>query len=201
MDENDFNDFYAITRFQAHQAQRRYKNCFCFFPCFKKQLNFGKSHWKLFCKKGVVRFIFAWEFEAFWIVQSRGTSTKLGALLKVSLLAWDIEVFWIIIWRTNSKQPGKIRYCILVKIYIFSWYNMAFLCAISLLPQKKAFFFLSCRSSRPEVFCKNAIFRNFTKFTGKHLRFFNKVAGLRLLLNSCFLNRGGFHFTCSISIS
>ena len=35
-------------------------------------------------------------------------------------------------------------------------------------------------SSRPEVFCKKGVLRNFTKFTGKHLcqsLFFNKVAG------------------------
>ena len=35
------------------------------------------------------------------------------------------------------------------------------------------------RSSRPEVFCKKAVLRNFGKFTGKHLcqsLFFNKVA-------------------------
>ena len=40
----------------------------------------------------------------------------------------------------------------------------------------------SFRSSRPEVFCKQGILRNFTKFTGKHLcqtLFFNKVSGLR----------------------
>ena len=47
------------------------------------------------------------------------------------------------------------------------------------------------RSSRPEVFCKKGILRNFSKFTGKHLCqrlflnklqalvFFNKVACLR----------------------
>ena len=38
------------------------------------------------------------------------------------------------------------------------------------------------RSSRPEVFCKKGVLRNFTKFTGKHLcpsLFFNKVVGLR----------------------
>ena len=46
------------------------------------------------------------------------------------------------------------------------------------------------RSSRPEVFCKKSVLRNFAKFTGKHLRqslFFNKVAGLifaTLLKNS-----------------
>ena len=41
-----------------------------------------------------------------------------------------------------------------------------------------------CRSSRPEVFCKIDVFRNFATFSGKHLcqsLFFNKVAaGLQL---------------------
>ena len=38
------------------------------------------------------------------------------------------------------------------------------------------------RRSRPELFCKNGVLRNFAKFTGKHLCqsfFFNKTAGLR----------------------
>ena len=38
------------------------------------------------------------------------------------------------------------------------------------------------RSSRPVVFCKKGLLKNFAKFTGKHLcqsLFFNKVAGLR----------------------
>ena len=38
------------------------------------------------------------------------------------------------------------------------------------------------RSSRPKVFCKKGVLRNFAKFTGKHLcqsLFFNKVEGLR----------------------
>ena len=46
------------------------------------------------------------------------------------------------------------------------------------------------RSSRPEVFCKKGVLRNFTKFTGKHLcqsLFFNKVAGLRLLRLQIYL--------------
>ena len=29
--------------------------------------------------------------------------------------------------------------------------------------------FQTCRSSRPEVFCKKSVLRNFTKFTGKQL--------------------------------
>ena len=42
---------------------------------------------------------------------------------------------------------------------------------------------LTTRSSRPEVFCKKGVVRNFAKFTGKHMcqsLFFNKVAGLQL---------------------
>ena len=38
------------------------------------------------------------------------------------------------------------------------------------------------RSSRPDVFCKKGVLKNFVKFTGKHLcqaLFFSKVAGLR----------------------
>ena len=38
------------------------------------------------------------------------------------------------------------------------------------------------RSSRPEVFCKKGVLKNFAKFTGKHLcqsLLFNKVAGLK----------------------
>ena len=45
-----------------------------------------------------------------------------------------------------------------------------------------AFFLSNYRSSRPEVFYKKDVLRNFAKFTGKHLcrtLFFNKVAGLR----------------------
>ena len=40
------------------------------------------------------------------------------------------------------------------------------------------------KSSRPEVFCKKGVLRNFEKFLGKHLcqsLFFNKVAGLRII--------------------
>ena len=40
----------------------------------------------------------------------------------------------------------------------------------------------SIRSSRPELFYKKGVLRNFARFTGKHLcwsLFFNKVAGLK----------------------
>ena len=41
---------------------------------------------------------------------------------------------------------------------------------------------MGSRSSRPDVFSKKVVLRNFTKFTGKHLcqsLFFNKIAGVR----------------------
>ena len=43
-----------------------------------------------------------------------------------------------------------------------------------------------CRYSRPEVFCKKGVLRNFAKFTGKHMCqsfIFNKIAGW----HRCFL--------------
>ena len=46
------------------------------------------------------------------------------------------------------------------------------------------FSFLVGKSSRPEVFCKKGVLRNFVKLTEKHLcqsLLFNKVAGLRPL--------------------
>ena len=49
---------------------------------------------------------------------------------------------------------------------------------------------VTCRSSRPEVFCRKGVLRNFTKFTGKHLchsLFFNKVAVIKKRLwRRCF---------------
>ena len=55
------------------------------------------------------------------------------------------------------------------RYYLKNIWNMAELCL----------FF-----KRPEMFCKESVLRNFTKFTGKHLcqsLFFNKVASLILL--------------------
>ena len=52
-------------------------------------------------------------------------------------------------------------------------------------PCSKEYFYFNVGSSRPEVFCKKSVLRNFAKFTVKHLRqslFFNKVAGPEHLL-------------------
>ena len=49
---------------------------------------------------------------------------------------------------------------------------------VTLYPQQ-CYFGINVRSSRPEMFGKEGVFRNFAKFTGEHLcqsLFFNKVA-------------------------
>ena len=60
------------------------------------------------------------------------------------------------------------------------------------------------RSSRPEVFCKKGVRKNFTIFTGKQLcqsLFFNKLEGLRqAIIGVTFFNlviHGYRHVTCS----
>ena len=53
-----------------------------------------------------------------------------------------------------------------------------------------------CRSSRPEVFCKKGVLKNFTKFTGKYLcqsLFFNRVPGLAGLRPTTVLKKRLWH--------
>ena len=83
--------------------------------------------------------------------------------------SWNqfIKVWWV--WRGLSSFMS-----LLLNHFIETTESSANLSAKSL--------YLS-RSSRPEVFCKTGVLRNFAKFTGKHLRqslLFNKVASLRL---------------------
>ena len=57
------------------------------------------------------------------------------------------------------------------------------------------------RSSRPEVFFKKGLRRNFAKFTGKRLClsfFFNKVAGLR---PATFLKKRLCHRSCPVNFT
>ena len=70
----------------------------------------------------------------------------------------------------------------------------------------RAIFFESYtfRWSRPELFCKKCVLRNFTKFIGKHLCqsfFFNKAAGLRpatLLKKSLWVSKSTFSYRTSL---
>ena len=120
-----------LQDFNCIKHRRGMKNCFSF--CLSKKITGIKSsHWKLFCKKGVLRCVFAGEFEVFWIVQSWCALNKIRCSVK-------IYPFCVGYWRdldyncrANSKHPGKLG--ILVKIYMFSWDNtMVLLCGICLL--------------------------------------------------------------------
>ena len=58
-------------------------------------------------------------------------------------------------------------------VFIYKWFSVS---SFSVL------FRIQCRRSRPKVFCKKDVLRNFIKFTGKHLcqsLLFNKDAGLK----------------------
>ena len=55
------------------------------------------------------------------------------------------------------------------------------------------------RSSRPEVFCKKGVRRNFVKFSGKHLchsLFFNKVVGLSNPIEHFFADK----YSCEYAV-
>ena len=95
---------------------------------------------------------------------------------------------------TVNNRNTKRNTSILFSIASVAEFEQVNLCRIS---HTHTYLFLhNSRSSRPEVFCKKAVIRNSTKFTGNHLRqslFFNKVAGLRpaallkkRLWNRCF---------------
>ena len=67
----------------------------------------------------------------------------------------------------------RLRLCSVIKAF---HYHLQFISTA--FPKQK-------RSSRPEMFCKKGVLRNFAKFTGKHLcqsLFLNKVVGLRPVL-------------------
>ena len=101
-----------------------------------------------------------------------------GPAIRVFCLIHNYQEKW---WRISTPQ-------------ILSWSNLKLEC--NCLSQNLWIY----RSSRPEVFCRKGVLRNFAKFTGKHLwksLFFNKVAGLRPLLLLTLLKRdSGQVFSC-----
>ena len=73
-----------------------------------------------------------------------------------------------------------------------------------LLNEMQAFFVSLCRSSRPEVFCKKGVLRNFSRFTGKHLcqsLFFNKVVSESPVSVSFLKKSPFFHGTPLVAAS
>ena len=88
-----------------------------------------------------------------WVLNSR---------LKFVDLSWSC--YWLKFYLPQQAQALKQEYINSGKLSM-KWENIR-----------------TCRSSRPEVFCKKGVLRNLAKFTGKHLcqsLFFKKVAGLR----------------------
>ena len=74
--------------------------------------------------------------------------------------------------------------CFTTNVFLSKNYKTLGQLRLHLLFQKQPpeVFFEKRRSSRPKVFCKKCVLKNFAKFTGKHLcqsLLFNKVAGLR----------------------
>ena len=98
-----------------------------------------------------------------------------------------------------AKQPGLIVSVLRVR-------NGTFLSPQFFLSNRIRYFVgdaIRNRNSYLEVFCKKVVFRNFAKFTGKHLcqsLFLNKVAGLSLFSQNtsggCFCRK---FFTCVCS--
>ena len=65
---------------------------------------------------------------------------------------------------------------------------------------------ISYRSSRPEVFCKKGVLRNFSKFTGKHLcqrLFFFKKESLAQVFSCefCQISKNIFFYRTPLEIS
>ena len=97
---------------------------------------------------------------------------------------------WHLFWRTSGKDCFCAAHTPLTHHLLLIRFT---LCSA---PSSSSSLLL-LRSSRPEVFYKKVVLRNFAKFTRKHLRqrvFFNKVAGLRFaslskkgLWHRCFL--------------
>ena len=87
-----------------------------------------------------------------------------------------IALTWNILLLSSFLQ--KIISCFEYKVYSFL---STLAIKQSTVCLKKCFEKTLFRSSRPEVFCKKVVLRNFAKFTGKHLcqsLFFIKVEGL-----------------------
>ena len=88
----------------------------------------------------------------------------------------------------RRKLRNKWKISILLKsvatITIF-YFDISFKCDKKLIQGQVSYKTLCLQSrflSRPEVYCKKGVFRNFAKFTGKQLRqslFFNNVVDLR----------------------
>ena len=101
---------------------------------------------------------------------------QIGKTSEGSILCYYIAIF--------EKVSHTILVNLLLNENIFIRYGLGVpVCNLCVFTDAVCFVYnLTHRSSRPEVFCKNRVLRNFAKFTGKHLcqsLSFDKVASLR----------------------
>ena len=89
---------------------------------------------------------------------------------------------WLSIKSSSSEHFFCIAMLLSIKEFTCFWIKLTVKETFSRSLSSSLIVTLISKSSRPEVFCKIGVLRNFAKFTGKHLYqslLFNKVAGLR----------------------
>ena len=137
-----FNIFMFVLKFHAHRyIIIIHCNHTCEKYIFKKQIYFArKDHFSFFCHVITISPI--------WL--------KLSFFLYLSLVFSKItsNVFLVLQFHLFPKISPLI-----CRFFLFA-FNM----------KHQNYSASKFRSSRPEVLCKKGIFRNFTKFTGKHTR-------------------------------
>ena len=118
------------------------------------------------------------------ILHPRYHPKKMGHILKnkqKNKCVWTHEIIRLIIMEMKIKMKIRSDRSRFFKLY--KWYQIAQSAAnvkmICTDADTYVIVLSTMRSSRPDVFCKKGVLRNFTKFTGKRLcqsLFFNKVA-------------------------
>ena len=112
-----------------------------------------------------------WKLKANRNHQKKKKKKKKKKIEKFTIL--DSYCIFLLLSCMNPVNTFSVLFCVLLNMpweqKLISWNEQNISVVI-------------CRSSRPKVFYKKGVLRNFAKFTGKHLReslYFNKVAGLR----------------------
>ena len=78
---------------------------------------------------------------------------------------------------------------LVIRIIVTGPLSLLFYLSMVVYQRREVRILFTFRSSRPEMFYKKGVFRNFAKFTGKHLCqtfFFNKLGGINDDINRFF---------------
>ena len=101
---------------------------------------------------------------------------------------------WLVLIYLLVMGAGRLLMLLLKRLVevIYFGYKLHLITCVKILQiEKQTLRRESCRSSRPEVFCKNGVLKNFSKFAEKHLRqnlFLNKIIKARLWCGSLLVN-------------